>query len=130
MAALLYGSACAGPDRIDRTTAPVDVTGLWEGAASATVGHGTLQLLLEQQGSQVQGSIRNYGVMSACATGEGPLEGTVADDVFTFKQTNSPITGEMKVASDQMSGGGSGHCGRFQFTLRRVNTSSSPAPKP
>jgi len=68
--------------------------------------------------------------MSACATGEGPLEGTVADDVFSFTQTNSPVTGEMRVASEQMSGVGSGHCGRFQLTLRRVNTSSSPAPKP
>ena len=47
----------------------------------------------------------------------------MADDVFSFKQTNSPTTGEMKVASDQMSGGGSGHCGRFQLTLRRVNPS-------
>jgi len=68
--------------------------------------------------------------MSACATGEGPLEGTVADDVFSFKQTNSPIIGEMTVASDQVTGVGSGHCGRFQLTLRRVNTSSSPASKP
>jgi len=68
--------------------------------------------------------------MSACATGEGPLEGIVADDVFSFKQMNAPVTGEMTVASDQMSGGGSGHCGRFQLTLRRVNTPSSPAPKP
>ncbi len=128
MAALLYGSGCAG--RIERTTATVDVTGLWEGSALAAVGHGTLQLRLEQEGSEVQGSIRNYGAMSACATGDGPLEGTVAGDVFSFKQTNSPVIGEMKVTSDQMSGVGSGHCGLFQLTLRRVNTSSSPAPKP
>jgi len=33
--------------------------------------------------------------MSACATGEGPLESTVANDVFTFRQTNSPVIGEM-----------------------------------
>lgn len=70
MAALLYGSGCAGPDRIDRTTPTVDVTGLGEGAATAAVGHGTLQLRLEQEGSRVQGSIRNYWAMGACATGE------------------------------------------------------------
>jgi len=37
MAALLHGSGCAGPDRInriDRMGATVDVTGLWEGLPS------------------------------------------------------------------------------------------------
>src|SRR5882672_2471257 len=128
IALLIVVSGCARPDWIQRTLVTVDVTGTWEGAATRT-GQGAFQLILEQQGSQVKGLLRNF--RAACANVVGPIEGTVAGDVFSFKQTNGPITGELTVSGDEMSGGGSGCSGRIQLTLRRVNTSSSPtSPKP
>ena len=130
LALLIVVSGCARSDWIERTLVTVDVTGAWEGAP-ASGGHGVFYLSLEQQGSQVKGRIRHVGAGSACASVVGPLEGTVAGDVFSFKQTNASISGEMTVSGDEMSGGGSGPCGRFRLVLRRVNASSSPAsPKP
>jgi hypothetical protein len=128
IALLIVVSGCARPDWIQRTLVTVDVTGTWEGAAARTQ-HGAFQLSLQQQGSQVKGLIRNFG--GGCANVAGPIEGTVAGDVFSFKQANAPITGQMTVSGDEMSGGGSALCGHFQLTLRRVNTPSSPtSPKP
>jgi hypothetical protein len=130
IAVLIVVSGCARPDWIERTLVTVDVTGTWDGTP-ASPSHGVFQLTLEQQGSQVKGRIRHVGGGSACASVAGPLEGSVAGDVFSFKQTNASISGEMRVSGDEMSGGGSGPCGRFQLVLRRVNASSSPtSPKP
>jgi len=129
IALLIVVSGCARPDWIQRTLVTVDVTGTWEGAATRT-SHGAFQLSLEQQGAQVKGSIRIagdslcYGAINVVE----PIEGTVPGEVFSFKQANAPITGQMTVSGDEMSGGGSGGCGHFQLTLRRVNTSSSPTP--
>ncbi len=125
LALLILVSGCARPDWIQRTLVTVDVTGTWEGAATRT-SHGAFHLSLEQQGSQVKGLIRNFG--GGCANVTGPIEGTVAGDVFRFKQANAPITGQMTVNGDEMSGAGSAACGNFQLTLRRVNASSSPTP--
>jgi hypothetical protein len=87
--ALLIGlSGCARSDWIERTLVTVDVTGAWEGAP-ASGGHSVLYLSLEQQGSQVKGRIRHVGPATACVSGAGPLEGNVASDVFSFKQTNA-----------------------------------------
>jgi hypothetical protein len=36
--------------------------------------------------------------------GSGPIEGSVAGDVFSFKQTNGPIAGEMAISGDEMTG--------------------------
>jgi hypothetical protein len=120
IALLIVVSGCARSDWIDRTLVTVDVTGTWEGAAAKTT-HGIFQLWLEQQGSRVKGQIRNVG---SCSFGAGPVEGSVAGDVFSFRQSNGPLTGEMTVSGDEMSGGGSGGCGQFQITLRRVNAAS------
>ena len=128
IALLIVLTGCARPDWIERTLVTVDVTGTWEGAATRT-SHGAFQLSLEQQGSQVRGLIRNFG--GSCASVTGPIEGTVAGDVFSFKQANAPISAQLTVSGDEMSGGGSGGCGQFQLTLRRVNASSTPtSPKP
>jgi hypothetical protein len=90
-----------------------------------------LYLSLEQEGSQVKGRIRHVGPATACVSGAGPLEGNVAGDVFSFKQTNASISGEMTVSGDEMSGRGAGPCGRFNLTLRRVNGGSGQtSPKP
>lgn len=132
LAALISVSGCTtSPDWIERTLVTVDVTGTWEGTAART-NHGAFQLSLEQQGARVKGVIRNFGGGGGCSNVVGPIEATVAGDVFSFKQTNGPFTGEMTVSGDEMSGGGSGGCGRFQVTLRRVSTPSSTpmSPKP
>jgi hypothetical protein len=120
LALLIVASGCARSDWIERTLVTVDVTGAWEGAP-ASGGHGVFYLSLEQQGSQVKGRIRHVGAGSACASVAGPLEGNVAGDVFIFKQTNASISGEMTVSGDEMSGGGTGPCGRFNLTLRRIS---------
>ena len=118
-ATLLFATGCAKQDWIDRTLVTVDVTGTWEGAPAGS-GYGAFQLSLEQHGSQVKGRVRHVGASQACVSVAGPLEGSVAGDVFSFKQTNASVTGEMRVRGDEMSGGGAGSCGQFQITLRRV----------
>jgi hypothetical protein len=128
-AALAFGSGCARPDWIERTLVTVDVTGTWEGSAVRGGQGSFLRFNLEQQGPQVKGFMRN--VASSICGEVGPIEGTIAGDMFTFKQTNGPATGQMTVSGDEMNGMGSSGCGRFQVSLRRVNTSSSPpSPKP
>jgi hypothetical protein len=135
LALLVVVTGCARSDWIDRTLVTVDVTGIWEGSPSRTIS-GAFRFSLEQQDSQVKGSIRITG-NSTCygaLTAMGPIEGTVAGDVFTFKQTNPSTTGvagQMTVSGDEMSGGGSDACGQFRLTLRRVNAASGlTSPKP
>jgi hypothetical protein len=90
VAALASGSGCATPpDWIERTLVTVDVTGTWQGASPVKVGPGypDLWLELQQEGPKAKGSSRariggGFPVMLS-----GPIEGTIAGDVFTFKQT-------------------------------------------
>jgi hypothetical protein len=129
VAMLALGSGCAHPDWIDRTLVTVDVTGTWEGSASSGA---FFQLKLEQRGTRVQGSSRRMGGVSySLVTLSGPIEGTVAGDVFTFRQTNGSVTGEMRVSGDEMTGQLLGGLGTSPVTLRRAD-SSPPAslPKP
>jgi hypothetical protein len=80
-AALAIGSGCANTDWIERTLVTVDVTGVWDG---------TVRLELQQQGPNVTGYFRaplrlaNWEVIS------GPIEGSVAGDVFRFKDARDP----------------------------------------
>ena len=100
-AVLAYGSGCARPDWIEQTLVTVDVTGRWQGST----GTGWFQLDLEQQGSRVKGSVLGTGVkMVAGSRISGPIDGAVAGDVFTFRQTNGNMTGETTVSGDEMSG--------------------------
>ena len=121
---LAYALGCARSDWIDRTLVTVDVTGTWEGSAARK--SGTFQLSLEQQGSRVKGFIRSMGLCSGGLIIAGQLEGVLAGDRFSFKQTNAFVAGELTVNGDEMTGGASGGCGQFQITLRRVNASSRP----
>ena len=107
----------------------VDVTGTWEGSASSGA---FFQLKLEQRGTRVQGSSQRMGgVAYTQVTLSGPIEGTVAGDVFTFRQTNGSVTGEMRVSGDEMTGQLLGGFGNSPFTLRRIDSSPPPgAPKP
>ena len=121
VALLIVVTGCARSDWIDRTLVTVDVTGTWEGWSSKNSAY---RISAEQEGTRVKGFLQNTA--RACANVEqaGPIEGSVAGDVFTFRQTSGLVSGQMTVSGDEMSGGGSGGCGQFHLTLRRVNAAS------
>ena len=58
----------------------------------------------------------------------GPIEGTVAGDVFSFRQTNEPLKGETTVSGDEMAGEVLIGVATFRITLRRVDSPSRPKP--
>ena len=114
-------SGCAKPDWIQQTLVTVDVTGTWVGRG------GNATLILKQQGPKVTGSVdlraANPGRLS------GAIEGSVAGDVFHFKQmsgTDPQIQGEMTVSGDEMTGNFAVGTYRTPATLfQRVSSSSS-----
>jgi hypothetical protein len=120
-AALVFGLGCASTDWIDRTLVTVDVTGTWEGTLLTGIG---LLFELEQQGSTVKGAMRLTAGASQNPFGirPGPIEGTVAGDVFRFRQTNGSAEGEMTVSGDEMNGRATLGTGR-PLSLRRVDAS-------
>jgi hypothetical protein len=130
VAALACGSGCTRPDWIEQTLVTVDVTGTWQGGVGGTggLGGGSYELYLEQQGPKVRGSIRRYGsLLTSPGSISGPIEGTVAGDVFSFRQTNGPLTGETTVSGDEMTGEVSFNA-TYRISLRRINSSSRPSP--
>ena len=118
-AALAFGLGCAQTDWIDRTLVTVDVTGVWQSEGSATV-----ELELKQQGSTVKGFL----VVRPGTGGPRPIDGTVAGDVFRFRDSRGNWEGEFTVSGDEMNGqavilfGGS----RRPFSLLRVDSSAHP----
>jgi hypothetical protein len=130
-ATLLVCPACAKTDWIDRTLVTVDVTGNWAGVLEG-VGR-DVSFELEQQGSTVKGYIRVGAAETFIA---GPISGTVAGDVFRFKNTRGDMEGELTVSGDEMTGRWSrvpaqaGQGGARQMSLRRVTPSSPPASPP
>jgi hypothetical protein len=123
VAALAFGSSCARSDWIERTLVTVDVTGTWYGTAQGP-GFSHILFELEQQGSTVKGSIR-FRASSGLAS--GPIDGTVAGDVFRFKDQRGSVEGELTVSGDEMNGRASiSIMGDRQLSLRRVESSSHP----
>jgi hypothetical protein len=122
LTALMCGSGCARSDWIDRTLVTVDVTGTWYGrgqAKTAGGGNAMMSLELRQEGAIARGSMITTGFLAVSIGLSGPVEGSLAGDVFSFKQTNGPLTGEFTVSGDEMTGrvlGGS----PVAITLRRV----------
>ena len=108
----------------------VDVTGTWQGrlGGPGTNNPGALFLDLRQEGATVQGVI-HQGASGAASSLDGPISGTVAGDVFRFKSTRGIAEGELTVNGDEMSGTVS-IFGTRPLSLRRVNSSSSPASPP
>jgi len=99
VAALVFASGCARPDRIDRTLVTVDVTGSWRGRG------GNFELALEQHGAKVTGEMVWRG--QPVGRLAGVIEGTVSGDVFQFKQTSGTdprVEGELTVSGDEMTG--------------------------
>jgi hypothetical protein len=117
--ALVFASGCAQQDWIDRTLVTVDVTGTWQDQG--------WEIRLLQEGSTVKGSIGRSQILDPNYS--GPLEGTVGGDMFSFRQTNGPVTGEMKVSEDEMSGTVNWR-NNVLTTLRRVNPPPSQASPP
>ena len=112
VAAVLALGGCARTDWIDRTLVTVDVSGVWSGRAY--IPHATTGLIidvrleLEQAGPKVKGSMTPSGTISwrnvDRSPTAAPIEGTVAGDVFGFKEANGHITGHLTVSGDEMSG--------------------------
>jgi hypothetical protein len=134
--ALVFGgSGCAKTDWIDRTLVTVDVTGAWYGSAGQGNHSFTLLLDLEQEGSKVKGSVRVKGsgagrIGLAISESREHVEGTVAGDLFTFREQNGPLEGELTVHGDEMTGRTSMAQGTFPLSLRRVQPSTSPGSPP
>ncbi len=97
MASLLVALGCARRDWIDRTLVTVDVTGSWSGQPEgAQYGRpGDLVLELKQEGSTVTGMLRSATSQGTSSTGPlfGPVTGTVAGDVFRFKDRRGTLEG-------------------------------------
>jgi len=122
-AALAFGLGCASTDWIDRTLVTVDVTGTWYGTlVGAGVGIREFFLELKQEGSRVTGFMR---ISPGAGRPEGTIEGTVAGDVFRFKQTIGSVEGEVTVSGDEMNGRAS-FGASLPISLRRVDSSSRP----
>jgi hypothetical protein len=88
------------------------------------------RLELEQQGSVVKGFFQLEGGTAAQSgrfSGGGPLEGTVAGDVFRFREARGGLEGELKVSGDEMYGF---HVWSRPFSLRRVDPTSPPGSPP
>ena len=136
LATLLAVSAgCARTDWIDRTLVTVDVTGVWTGGPGRSgASTSVLQLELEQQGSTVKGFIR-LREMNAGGGFSGPIDGTIAGDVFRFSGARAQWEGELTVSGDEMvglmSGVGSVYSGVSRpFSFRRIDPSPRPASPP
>ena len=135
VAALAFGSGCARSDWIERTLVTVDVTGTWYGSVGGAGGmaSGTLWFELEQQGSTVKGSMSlvGGGHNAPFAVSSRPIDGTVAGDVFRFRQRYGDAAGDLTVSGDEMTGQMSlGGDVLRPISLRRVDPSSRPSSPP
>ncbi len=132
VAPLLLGLGCAKTPWVDRTVITEDVNGVWLGFMARPNGepmiNGQVRLELQQRASKVTGSV--YASSSWLGSGSRPslpIEGSLADDVLTFKDERSILVGELTVNGDEMTG--RGFVGRrpVTFTLRRLEMASSGA---
>ena len=123
VAALACGPGCAKPDWIQQTLVTADVTGVWVGGISRGGNYGPVevQLELEQQGPKVTGYFRALPPYPPWGMVNGPIEGKVSGDKFTFQHTNGVLTGETTVNGDEMRiNMAASH--RIQAILRRVDS--------
>ncbi len=106
-AVLAFSSGCARSDWIDRTLVTVDVTGVWQGSMTSWDGQPAIDeevsFELQQKGPNVTGYFKTHGRWSSQSTRtSGPIEGSVSGDVFRFKRTDGPHTGELTVSGEEM----------------------------
>lgn len=82
----------------------LDVSGVWEGIWNGgAVGRGRITLVLKQAGTKVTGTLAMSGATAISAT-DGPIEGVVLDDTFTFGQPQGAMEGEMRIQGEDMRG--------------------------
>ncbi len=129
-AVLAFGLGCAQTDWIDRTLVTESVTGAWAGTMISPGGQPAVsqdvKLEMQQQGPRVVGTFRG-GMTGANVRGSIPIEGSVAGDVFTFKDARGTLAGELTVNGDEMRGRGVfGNSRPVTFNLRRVDASPPP----
>ena len=84
-------------------------------------------LELQQQGARVTGVIQlpAYGILGSYS---GPVDGSVAGDVFSFKEARGAYSGELTVAGDDMVGQIFEPMGKRAATLRRESAATQPDP--
>ena len=137
VAAVGFASGCARSDWIERTLVTADVTGAWSGKAyiphAAAGSFIDLRLELQQEGPKVKGSIRPSGSIPwrtvDVSPTAGPINGTVAGDVFRFREVNGHITGELTISGDEMAGEVMERVA-YWAVLRRVSSASSSMGSP
>ena len=127
--AVAVASGCARGDWIDRTLVTETVAGAWEGAMTTATGvpsvRDEVRFDLEQKGPNVKGTFRGrlYGVASHATL---QIEGSMAGDVFKFRDARGTFTGELTVSGDEMTGKGVvGNNRQVVLRLRRVDGSPS-----
>jgi len=125
-------SGCAKPDWIQQTLVTADVTGVWTGTTLAGMTTSMeVRLDLEQRGPKVVGDFRVIGGAGAGFLGlvggtATAIDGTVAGDVFTFKQRSGALAGDFTVSGDEMVGSISSGTA-LRLSLRRVSATPRPA---
>ena len=124
---LVICSGCAKQDWIERTLVTENVTGAWTGSLVSPDGQPTIntdvRLEMPQNGSKVIGSFIGT-VMGSNIRGSVPIEGSVAGDMFTFKDARGALSGELTVSGDEMRGQGTIGSGMpVTINLRRADAS-------
>ena len=126
VAVLALWSGCARTDRIQQTLVTVDVTGTCQGMG----GNLELKLVQQGQGPKVTGFVVWRGLTGADAgtsgTTSGPVEGSVAGDMFRWSQTRGAVRvgdSEMTVNGDEMNGRVRVGQTSFLVLLRRLDAS-------
>ena len=126
--ALALAAGCTSTDWIDRTLVTVDVTGTWVGRTGGG-GSRDVVLELEQKGSIVKGLVKSPSAGGA-GLPQGLIDGSVSGDVFRFKNSRGNLEGELTVSGEEMEGRASVSGSSRTISLRRVDSSSSPALPP
>lgn len=126
---------CAKTPWVDRTVITEDVNGVWLGSMAGPDGqpmaNGQVRLELQQRASKVTGSVYSSSSSWLGSSGRPSLsiEGSMADDVFTFRDDRSILSGELTVNGDAMTGRGFMGGRPVTFTLRRIEMASSVVPR-
>jgi hypothetical protein len=114
---LLSAAGCARQDWIESTLVTADVAGTWSGLVTRPPEQHRIELVLDQRGSRVTGTITFRG--SAFA-----IDGSVSGDVFRFSRANRSLIGELTVGIDDMTGWLTSPSqyvdGRYTVALKRV----------
>jgi hypothetical protein len=117
-------------DWIDHTLVTETAAGTWKGAmttatASPSV-RNEIRFELEQTGPSVKGSFQGqlYGIAPVTTV---LIEGSMAGDVFKFRDARGTLTGDLTVSGDDMTGRGVvGNNRQVVFRLRRIDSGAPP----